>query len=136
MNIQKLASDSDTPQTAERINNEFKNVGQLRQASLFSRKSIETVEQLKESGFHERSEKCFNKADRCYNTFELQTATEYYDLLSQICGTMAHVRDKVDFSRSDIGLISTRLMDLCYEDVKTFDNYPAWKEKLELVELR
>ncbi|MHC4584450.1 MAG: protein kinase domain-containing protein [Planctomycetota bacterium] len=133
VNIQKLAGDSDTRETAERINLEFKNVGQLREASLFTRKAIEKIEQLNEYGFHERSTKCFNKADSCYNTFELQSATEYYNLLSQICGTMAYVQDQIDFSRSDIGLISTRLMDLCYEDVKTFENYPAWKEKLEHV---
>ncbi len=133
VNIQKLAADSDTPETAEQINLEFKNVGKLREASLFSRKAIEEVEQLNEYGFYERSTKCFNKADRYYNTFELQRATKYYDLLSQICGTMAHVQDQIDFSRSDIGLISTRLMDLCYEDVATFENYPAWKEKLEHV---
>ncbi|MCP4614389.1 MAG: protein kinase [Planctomycetes bacterium] len=133
VNIQKLAGDSGTRETAERINREFKNVGQLREVSLFTRKAIEKIEQLNEYGFHERSTKCFNKADSCYNTFELQSATEYYNLLSQICGTMAYVQDQIDFSRSDIGLISTRLMDLCYEDVKTFENYPAWKEKLEHV---
>ncbi len=133
VNIQKLAADSNAPETAKQINLEFKNVGNLRQASLFSRKTIETVEPLKESGFHERSEKCFEKADRYYNTFELQRATKYYDLLSQICGTMAYVRDKVDFSRSDIGLYSSRLMDLCYEDIESFENYPTWKEKLEFV---
>jgi serine/threonine protein kinase/formylglycine-generating enzyme required for sulfatase activity len=133
VNIQKLAGDSDTPETAEQINLEFKNVGQLREASLFSRKTIEEIEQLKESGFHERSEKCFDKADSYYNTFELQRATKYYDLLSQICGTMAHVREQIDFGHSDIGLLSARLMDLCYEDVETFENYPAWKEKLEHV---
>ncbi|MBC8470904.1 MAG: protein kinase [Planctomycetes bacterium] len=133
VNIQKLAGDSDTPETAEKINLEFKNVGKLREASLFSRKAIEEVEQLNEYGFHERSAKCFNKADNYYNTFELQRATKYYDLLSQICGTMAYVQDQIDFSRSKIGLISSRLMDLCYEDVETFENYPAWKEKLEHV---
>ncbi len=133
VNIQKLTGDSDTPQTAEKINREFKNVGQLREASLLSRKTIEEIEQLKDYGFHERSTKCFNKADRYYNTFELQRATKYYDLLSQICGTMAHVRDQINFSRSDIGLISSRLLDLCYEDVETFENYPAWKERLEHV---
>jgi serine/threonine protein kinase/formylglycine-generating enzyme required for sulfatase activity len=133
VNIQKLAGDSNTPETAERINLEFKNVGQLREASLFSRKAIEKVEQLNDFGFHDRSTKCFNKADSYYNTFELQTATKYYDLLRQICGTMVYVQDQIDFSRSDIGLISSRLMDLCYEDVKTFENYPAWKEKLEHV---
>ena len=133
VNIQKLAGDSDTPETAERINLEFQNVGQLREASLFSRKAIEKVEQLNDFGFHERSTKCFNKADSYYNTFELQTATKYYDLLSQICGTMVYVQDQIDFSRSNIGLISSRLMDLCYEDVETFENYPAWKEKLEHV---
>jgi len=133
VNIQKLAGDSDTPETAEQINLEFKNVGQLREASLFSRKAIEKVEQLKEDGFHERSTKCFNKADSYYNTFELQRATKYYDLISQICGTMVYVQDQIDFSRSNIGLISSRLMDLCYEDVETFENYPAWKEKLEHV---
>jgi len=133
VNIQKLAGDSDTPETAERINLEFQNVGQLREASLLSRKAIEKVEQLNDYGFHERSTKCFNKADSYYNTFELQRATKYYDLLSQICGTMVYVQDQIDFSRSDIGLISSRLMDLCYEDVETFENYPAWKEKLEHV---
>ncbi len=133
VNIQELAGDSDAPETAEQINTELKNVGQLREASLFSRQAIETVEQLKDSGFQERNAKCFDKADRYYNTFELRTATKYYDLLGQICGTMANVRDQVDFSRSDIGLISSRLMDLCYEDVETFENYPTWKERLEYV---
>ncbi|MHC4532971.1 MAG: protein kinase domain-containing protein [Planctomycetota bacterium] len=133
MNIQKLAGDSDTSETAERINLEFKNVGQLREASLFSRTAIEEVEQLNDSGFHERSTKCFNKADDYYNTFELQRATQYYNLLSQICGTMAYVQDQIDFSRSRIGLISSRLMELCYEDVGTFENYPDWKVKLEHV---
>jgi serine/threonine protein kinase/formylglycine-generating enzyme required for sulfatase activity len=133
MNIQELAGDSDAPETAEQINTELKNVGQLREASLFSRKAIEAVEQLKDFGFQERNAKCFDKADRYYNTFELRTASKYYDLLGQICGTMANVRDQVDFARSDIGLISSRLMDLCYEDVETFENYPTWKERLEYV---
>jgi len=133
VNIQELAGNSDAPETAEQINTELKNVGQLRETSLFSRKAIEAVEQLKDSGFQERNAKCFDKADHYYNTFELRRATKYYDLLGQICGTMAHVRGQVDFSRSDIGLISSRIMDLCYEDVETFENYPTWKEKLEHV---
>ncbi len=133
VNIQELAGDSGAPESAEQINTELKNVGQLRETSLFSYKAVEAVEPLKEHGFQERSAKCFDKADRYYTTFELRRATKYYDLLGQICGTMANVRDEVDFARSDIGLISSRLMDLCYEDVETFENYPTWKERLEYV---
>ncbi|MFC1739731.1 SUMF1/EgtB/PvdO family nonheme iron enzyme, partial [Planctomycetota bacterium] len=41
--------------------------------------------------------------------------------------------EQIDFSRSDIGLISSRLMQLCYDDIETFENYPEWTERLEQV---
>ncbi|MHC4455544.1 MAG: serine/threonine protein kinase, partial [Planctomycetota bacterium] len=132
-NIEILASGSDTPETAEEINNNLKNVAMMRNNFLSTRSSLEMFEQLRDYGFYERSEKCFEKANRYYQSFGLQSANKYFSLLNQICGTMINVGEQVDFNRSDIGLISSRLMDLCYENIETFENYPSWKEKLEQV---
>ena len=135
-NIETLSSGSDSPDspdTAEQINNKLKNVEKLRNNFLPTHNSLETITQLKDSNFHERSSECFKKADRHYRSFALEDAEKYFTLLNQICGTMTYVRDQVDFSRSDIGLVSSRLMDLCYEDIETFENYPAWTEKLQQV---
>ena len=132
-NLEALAGGSDTPETAEQINDELENVEMLRNETILSGKSLETIKQLKDHGFHDRNARCFEKADRFYRTFDIQRADKYYSLLGQICGTMTYVREEIDFGRSDIGLVSARLMDLCYEDIETFEDYPAWKEKLQQV---
>jgi len=132
-NIETLAGGSDTRETAEQINGKLRNVEELRRASLLARGSLSDIEELKKRGFLDRSNRCIEKADSLYHTFDLDSATKHFGLLGQICGTMAHVRDQVDFGGSDIGLISSRLMDLCHDDIETFENYPAWKEKLEQV---
>lgn len=132
-NIAALAGESQTIEAAQQINEKLKNVEVLRNASLVSRSSLEDIQSLKNSRFLDRSNNCFERADKYYHTFELDGATQYFSLLRQICGTMAHVKDQVDFKDSDIGLISSRLMELCYEDIKAFESYPAWTEKLEQV---
>ncbi len=132
-NIDNLADGSDAPDTAEQINDKLKDVEKLRTDFLFTRDSLDKITQLKESDFYERSEKCFGKANRSYRSFELGSAGKYFGLMNQICRTMMHVRDEIDFKRSDIGLIGSRLMQLCYEDIDTFEDYPSWKEKLEQV---
>ncbi|MHC4483051.1 MAG: protein kinase domain-containing protein, partial [Planctomycetota bacterium] len=132
-NIDILANGSDTPDTAEEINDKFKDVEKLRNSFLPTRDALYAIEQLRNYDFQERSRKCFEKADGYYQSFELRGAEKYFALLNQICGTIVSVQDQVDFSRSDIGLISSRLMELCYDNIETFENYPEWKEKLEQV---
>jgi len=132
-NIDELADGSDTLDTAQEINNKLKGVEKLRNNSLPKRDFLEAIEHLKDSDFQRRSSECFEKADGYYQSFELGTAEKYFSLLNQICGTMTYVHKQVDFSRSDIGLIGCRLMELCYEDIETFENYPDWKGKLEQV---
>ena len=132
-NIDELADGSDTLDTAQEINNKLKGVEKLRNDFLPTRHSLGAMEQLRDSDFQQRSSKCFEKADGYYQSFELGTAEKYFSLLNQICGTMTYVHKQVDFSRSDIGLIGCRLMELCYEDIETFENYPDWKGKLEQV---
>lgn len=132
-NIETLAGGSDTPQTAEHINQKLRSVQDLRDNFLATRISINTIEQLGDYDFPVLSEKTFGKADSYYQRFALVSAEKYFNLLNQICGTIAYVRDEIDFKRSDMGLISSRLMDLCYNNIETFENYPDWKEKLEQV---
>ncbi|MHC4616842.1 MAG: protein kinase domain-containing protein [Planctomycetota bacterium] len=130
-NLDMLAGDSHTPETAEKINDMLKNVEELRNNFLVTHESLDQVEPLKYYGFDERTEKALRKANDYYRSFELQSAMKYFDLLNQICATVAYVHDEVDFKRSDIGLIVTRLVDLCYQDIETFEDYPEWKERLE-----
>jgi serine/threonine protein kinase/formylglycine-generating enzyme required for sulfatase activity len=132
-NIGTLADGSDTPDTAEQINDELKNVGKLRSDFLYTHESLDTIKQLKDYDFDEHREKCLNKADNYYRSFELPSAKKYFSLLNQICGTITYVQDRINFKRSDIGLVVSRLMVLCYEDIGTFEDYPEWKGKLEQV---
>jgi serine/threonine protein kinase len=130
-NLDILAGDSHTPQTAEKINNMLKNVEALRDSFLVTQESLDSLQPLKEYGLDERTAKCFQKADSYRQSFELQRAMKHFDLLNQICATVTYVHDEIDFKRSDIGLIVSRLVDLCYEDVETFEDYPEWKLRLE-----
>ena len=132
-NIKNLAGSSDTPKAAAEINEKLKTVQKLRNDFLPIQSSLEKIEQLKDSDFSQLSGKCLDKADGYYKSFELSGAEKYFILLNQICGTMSYARDQIDFRDSDIGLIGSRLMDLCYEDIEAFENYPDWKEKLESV---
>jgi len=132
-NIDVLADGSETLDAAEQINDKLKSVEKMRNSYLPTRDSLDVIEQLKRHGFYERSEKCFEKADRYRKSFALESAEKYFTLLNQICGTMTNVKGQIDFVRSDMGLISSRLMELCYENIETFDNYPAWTERLDQV---
>jgi len=132
-NIDTLAKGSETSETAEKINNKLIDVEKLRSSFMLTRNALENIEPLKEYNFYERSEKCFKQADRNYKCYALESADKYFTLLNQICGTMAYVRGEVDFARSDIGLISSRLMQLCSEDIGAFDDYPQWQQRLEQV---
>ncbi|MHC4259193.1 MAG: protein kinase domain-containing protein [Planctomycetota bacterium] len=132
-NIGILAGDSDAPETAVQINNRLKDVQQLRSDFLITRDRLETIQQLKEYGFDERSEKCLKRANSYYESFDLDTAAKYFGLLNQVCSTITYVEGQIDFGRSDIGLISSRLMELCYEDIETFEDHPEWKGRLEQV---
>ncbi|MHC4866939.1 MAG: protein kinase domain-containing protein, partial [Planctomycetota bacterium] len=131
-NIEVLAGGSDRAETAVQINNELKNVEELRSSFLQTHASLD-VERLGDSGFDDLRERCLQKANRYCQSFELGGATKYFSLLTQICGTMAAVQDQIDFKRSDMALVSTRLMDLCYEDIEAFENYPAWQQRLQQV---
>jgi len=132
-NISILAGDSQTPQRAEQINTRLKGVDQLRNNFLAIHSSLNMIEPLKDHDFQNRSDKCFQKADGFYRSYSLQNAEKYLNLLNQICSTLVYVHGQVDFGRSDIALVSSRLMDLCHDDIETFENYPLWKEKLEQV---
>jgi hypothetical protein len=131
-NIEVLADGSDTPQIAAQINTELKNVEKLRAAFLQMHNSLD-IERLGDSGFEVRRQRCLQKADRYYRSFELAGAAKYFGLLTQIYGTIASVQHQIDFKRSDITLVSARLMDLCYEEIETFENYPTWKQRLQHV---
>jgi serine/threonine protein kinase len=130
-NVDELADGSGSVDTAEKINNELKDVSRLRNDFLVTRDSLDAVEQLCKSDFRQQSERCFEKANRFYRSFALPLADKYFTLLNQICGTMKGVRDQIDFERSDITLVSSRLMQLCYEDVGTFEKYPQWTQRLQ-----
>jgi serine/threonine protein kinase/formylglycine-generating enzyme required for sulfatase activity len=132
-NISSLAGGSDTLDTAEEINNKLKGVKELREDFLPARESLQMIKQLSESYFGQRSSECLQTADKYYKTFELVTAEKYFTLLNQICVTMVSVQDQINFKRSDIGLISTRLMTLCNDNIESFENYPEWQERLEQV---
>lgn len=132
-NIDRLADGSDALETAVQINSRLKNVEKLREDFLPTYATLNMLEQLRSYDFHERSEKCLDTANKHYKSFALKSAEQHFTLLNQICGTMIYVRDEIDFDRSDIGLITSRLMELCNEDIDTFENYPEWKERLEQV---
>lgn len=132
-NIDNLADGSDTLASAEKINNKLKGVEKLRNDFLPASESIQMIKQLSESDFGQQSSKCLETADKYYKTFELVTAEKYFTLRNQICGTIVSVQDQINFKRSDIGLISTRLMTLCNNNIESFENYPEWQDKLEQV---
>ncbi len=132
-NIDSLAKGSKTPETAEQINNKLIGVEKLRNTFLLTQNTLENIDQLKGYDFYPRSQDCFGQADRHYKSYALESAEKYFTLLNQICGTMAYVRGKIDFGRSDMGLVSSRLMQLCSENIGTFENYPQWQQRLEQV---
>jgi serine/threonine protein kinase/formylglycine-generating enzyme required for sulfatase activity len=132
-NIEVLAGGLDTLDTAVQINDQARKVKQSRNNFLLASSSLDMIKPLKDYSFDERRVKCLEKADRYYRSFELSSATKYLNLLNQICGTVSDVKGQIDFGSSDIDLIVSRLMDLCYEDVEAFDDYPEWKGKLERV---
>jgi len=129
-NIDNMTGGSDTPDTAEKINNKLKGVKKLRNDFLPASENLRMIKQLGESDFGQQSTECLKTADKFYKTFELGTAEKYFTLLNQICGTIVSVQDQINFKRSDIGLISTRLMTLCNNNIESFENYPEWQERL------
>jgi serine/threonine protein kinase/formylglycine-generating enzyme required for sulfatase activity len=133
VNIEKLADDPQSPQAAEKINNMLKDVRQLRIQFLSAQNQLNRIEQLQNEDFPRWGSLCLEQADGQYDNFELQTAHQYFSLLSQTCGTLADVKDQVDFESSDISLVVSRIMQLCYENIETFENYPEWKEELRKV---
>jgi len=132
-NIDAMATGSGSADAAERINSRLMDIGQLRNTFLATRDSLDSIEPLSDSDFHQQSGKCFEKADGFYRSFALPLAGKYFTLLNQICGTITHVRNQVELDNSDIALVSSRLMQLCYEDIETFENYPQWKQRLQQV---
>ncbi len=132
-NVEELAGTEDTPELADQINLQLEDVERQRKAFLATAASLNSVTELAEYGISERVANCSAQADGYYRSFDLNNAQRHFSLLGQICGTMAHGRDNIDFARSDIGLISARLLDLCYSDIDTFEDYPEWKARLEKV---
>lgn len=132
-NIKGIAGESLSDQAAEKINEKLNNVKQLRTRFLSAQNDLDQIGQLESDGFQEWSDRCLTKADSHYSGFELEIAEQYFNLLSQICGTVSDVKDQIDFSNSDINLYVSRLMQLCYENIETFEDYPEWKGKLESV---
>lgn len=133
-NIDKLAGDSDTLQRAKEINEQFITVESLRGRFISARDELNKIAQLKKSkGFQTESEKSLTKANDYYDNFDLKNAEKHFSLLSQICGTLSDVRSQIDFRGSDIGSIVSRLMQLCSENIETFEDYPVWKQKLKKV---
>ncbi len=133
VNVEGVAGELDINEAAERINERLNNVKQLRERFLSAQNNLNKISQLKNENFQEWSDRCLTKADSYYSGFELETAEQYFNLLSQICGTVSDVRNQIDFAGSDIALIVSRLMQLCHENIETFESYPEWKGKLESV---
>lgn len=138
-NIEKLVGESQTRQAAQRINEKLKNVEQLRESFLSAKHQLNNIDQFIKKSFHQKkgfqewSNDCLTKADKYYRSFELEDGEKHFSLLSQICGTVSDVEEDIDFKDSDIALVVSRLMELCYENIETFEGYPEWKEKLKRV---
>ena len=132
-NIEEIAGKLQDGQAAERINKKLNNVRQLRARFLSAQDALNKISQLKKTDFQEWSNKCLTKANSYYSDFELENAEKYFFLLSRIGGTVSIVKDHRDFSSSDIGLYASRLMQLCYVEIETLEQYPKLIEKLDMV---
>jgi serine/threonine protein kinase/formylglycine-generating enzyme required for sulfatase activity len=130
INIKDLAENNDTVQAAERINDKLISVRNQRESLLPARKALEEISQLEQYNFNEQTEIGLGKADDYLRNFELINAEKYFLLLNQICGTLMNVKDQVNFNRGNLALISARLLQLCNENIETFQNYPDWQERL------
>ncbi len=129
-NIKNLAEGDNSVQTAERINNKLINLSSQRERLIPARDTLVEIAKFKQYNFHEQTELGLSKADEYLRSFELKSAEKYLMLLNQICGTLTNVKDQINFNRGNIALITSRLLQLCNEDIETFQNYPGWQEKL------
>jgi len=121
-NVVELSGVLQGRKAAEKVNEKLKDVKKLRTRFLSAQNDLNKIDQFKKADFHEWDNKCLIKADSYFNSFELESAEKYFSLLSQICGTVSDVKEQIDFSSSEISLYVSRLMQLCYENIETFDD--------------
>ena len=110
-----------------------KTINKLEEEFQLAIETLSQIPELQEKEFKESFNKCLARVEEYRNQFELEEAKEYLSLLNQIFGTLVGVKDQIDFSDSRIEPIISRLMQLCYEEIETFEKYPEATAKLTRV---
>ena len=130
----------DPSERAEEINKKLTGLAELRnnvdgleEQYLLAVDALGQIPELQGEEFKDNLKRCLDRVKTYRAKFDFEGAEKHLSLLNEIFGTLVSVKDQIDFGDSTTKTVISRLIELCHEEIETFENYPDSIDELKRV---